>query len=311
MVSPLTRTIWSAKAGTRDALRFTFWHCGLASVLGRALGRDRRVVLVYHTVGEPSPVVNPSNVLPETTFVRHLEMIRRSSRPVVSLERILDFTRPLPEGGVALTFDDGYRGCLDVVAPLLEEREYPATFYVCPGFIDRKEGKWDDLLLLALPDFNKSLIREPRATVEAAIATAKTAAGADRLRAHADALLGWDELRRLKARGFSVQSHTVNHFYLSVLEDDELRHELVDSKARVDVELDQDTTSVAYPFGFPGCFDQRAKEIASAAGYRWAVQLGDRYLEPRTELFEVPRFGMHPRLRDWQLRLIFSGILPS
>ena len=68
MPSKLTRAIWSTKAAVRDGARWGLWHSGVA----RLAGRSRRIVFVYHTVGEPSPVVGASNMLSAAAFERHL-----------------------------------------------------------------------------------------------------------------------------------------------------------------------------------------------------------------------------------------------
>src|SRR5918999_4818105 len=42
----------------------------------------------------------------------------------------------------ALTFDDGLRSNLAVVYPILQKLGIPATFFVCPGLIDRASWLW-------------------------------------------------------------------------------------------------------------------------------------------------------------------------
>jgi len=41
-----------------------------------------------------------------------------------------------------LSFDDGFRECHDVIAPILKEKGIPATFFINPAFLDNKELFW-------------------------------------------------------------------------------------------------------------------------------------------------------------------------
>ena len=43
---------------------------------------------------------------------------------------------------VALTFDDGLRSNVEVAYPLLHRLALPATFFVCPGLVDRAKWLW-------------------------------------------------------------------------------------------------------------------------------------------------------------------------
>ncbi|HET9440600.1 MAG TPA: polysaccharide deacetylase family protein [Longimicrobiales bacterium] len=79
----------------------------------------------------------------------------------------------------------------------------------------------------------------------------------------------WDHLRELAAAGMSVQSHTVSHPFLSELELDQLLIELGESKARLDAELSQDTSEIAFPGGDPPGAGLRY--VIEETGYRFAV----------------------------------------
>ncbi|MEJ2038702.1 MAG: polysaccharide deacetylase family protein [Desulfosarcinaceae bacterium] len=86
----------------------------------------------------------------------------------------------------------------------------------------------------------------------------------------------WDQLRDLKANGFTIGSHTIAHSDLSKpsdIESDEaymqrLRHEIFDSKKIIDRELDQNTIFFAYPFGRS---NEMSARIVRQAGYKLAV----------------------------------------
>jgi peptidoglycan/xylan/chitin deacetylase (PgdA/CDA1 family) len=85
--------------------------------------------------------------------------------------------------------------------------------------------------------------------------------------------VSWDQLRQLKAWGMSVQSHSRSHPFLSELDAAALERELADSRARLDAELAQTTTEIAFPGGDP---PRRAlRRMLADAGY--TVALGTRW----------------------------------
>jgi peptidoglycan/xylan/chitin deacetylase (PgdA/CDA1 family) len=88
----------------------------------------------------------------------------------------------------------------------------------------------------------------------------------------------WDQLRKLKAEGFTIGSHTVFHTDLTKKKEGEteseflarVTRELLDSKKIIDRKLKQDTFIFAYPFGR---YDQTTSQIVREAGYTVAMSV--------------------------------------
>lgn len=88
----------------------------------------------------------------------------------------------------------------------------------------------------------------------------------------------WDQLKKMKADGFSIGSHTMFHSDLTIPGEGEtradwlarIRQELYGSKKIIDEKLSQDTYLLAYPYGK---YDQRAISIARKAGYKIAMSV--------------------------------------
>ncbi len=88
----------------------------------------------------------------------------------------------------------------------------------------------------------------------------------------------WNQLKEMKANGFTIGSHTINHSDLTRPKQGEndqahlarVKEELYGSKKIIDRKLGQDTHFLAYPFGF---YDQRSIQIARQAGYRLAMSV--------------------------------------
>ena len=97
---------------------------------------QRLVILGYHNI-EPTPSSSFDPGAGVRGLRQQLEQLGRAANIVPlgpSLRTLFDGGR-LPPRAASLTFDDGYRDALDVVAPLLEQYKLPATFFVCPGII--------------------------------------------------------------------------------------------------------------------------------------------------------------------------------
>jgi peptidoglycan/xylan/chitin deacetylase (PgdA/CDA1 family) len=88
----------------------------------------------------------------------------------------------------------------------------------------------------------------------------------------------WDQLREMKANGFTIGSHTVSHSDLTTVKEGEtelefiarIEEEIQASKKIIDKKLGQDTYIFAYPYGD---YDQRSINVARQAGYKIAMSI--------------------------------------
>lgn len=119
---------------------------------------------------------------------------------------------------VAITFDDGWRGAVDVGGPYLERSGHQAWLFVTSDLIGR-------------PGF-----------------------------------LERSELSRLSRRTFTVGSHGKTHRLLSLLSDQEVRHELEVSKRELENGLGYEVDCLSIP---GGAVDERVRRIAQEIGYRF------------------------------------------
>lgn len=90
----------------------------------------------------------------------------------------------------------------------------------------------------------------------------------------------WDQLRQVRDWGMSVQSHSRSHPFFSEIDVHELTQQLVQSKSKLDAELHQETTEIAFPGGDmpqpslrPLLFNLGYR---TAVGSRWGYNLDGR-----------------------------------
>ncbi|GGY32797.1 polysaccharide deacetylase [Bacterioplanes sanyensis] len=94
------------------------------------------VVLQYHHVDVTTPAI--TSVSPEQ-FEQHLQLIERLELPVIDLADALqriDAGQPLPQGAVAITFDDAYQSIYEHALPALEKRDWPFVVFVNTTAVD-------------------------------------------------------------------------------------------------------------------------------------------------------------------------------
>ena len=87
------------------------------------------------------------------TFVRHL---RERGTPL-SLDDVVEHHKtgtPFPPYAFAITFDDGFENNASVAAPILDDLNIPATFYVTTDFIASNRMSWIDRIEWALESVN-------------------------------------------------------------------------------------------------------------------------------------------------------------
>lgn len=239
--------------------------------------------------------------------------------PLAVVERALS-TGEVPTAGSVLTFDDGYREHLDLVAPLLSARGVSATFYVATGL--HGEGAelavvdaWYWLLdhavervaRVPLPDGGDfrgrvDAHRDKQAWVAGEPKAALLAASPAHQRAMVEALsqsagaalpadlaarlyLRRDEWSTLVALGMRVGAHSVRHPRLTQVDDATLRTE-VDASVDAIRALDADV-AFAYP---DGAYDQRVVDEVRRARASSAVTCEPDLVRSGADLMRLPRF---------------------
>jgi peptidoglycan/xylan/chitin deacetylase (PgdA/CDA1 family) len=101
-------------------------------------------------------------------------------------------------------------------------------------------------------------------------------------------------LGEMKERGFEVGSHTLTHPHLPDLDDDSLRDELWESRARIEQRLGSCET-LAYPFGE---WSGRVAAAAAECGYRYAFTLPSKTGQRAAAPHSIPRINVDYRDRE-------------
>jgi peptidoglycan/xylan/chitin deacetylase (PgdA/CDA1 family) len=228
------------------------------------------------------------------------------------------------------TLDDGYRDNMVHAQPVFRRNDCPFTVFVAPAITDgtcelwwagleamiasnRKveceiggthyrletatDGqKWQAWKTLYLPVRRMEQIAQRRWIREVC---ARNAIDLDAM-CRADAMT-WDELRNLAGDPLcTIGAHTVNHYALSLLPEDDARRELRQSADRIEAELGRRPRYLAYPYGSAKEAGPREFRLAAEAGFRAAVttRKGLIFPEHASHLTALPRASLSGKIQN-------------
>ena len=109
-------------------------------------------VLLYHGVHPDELELGPRNSsgkhISRSRFDAEMALLSQT-QPIVTMRQIAAAHRgdiELPDGAVAVTFDDGFLNNYTEAWPVLEKYGVPATFYLAAGYIGTGRMMWSDRL---------------------------------------------------------------------------------------------------------------------------------------------------------------------
>jgi peptidoglycan/xylan/chitin deacetylase (PgdA/CDA1 family) len=225
--------------------------------------RRKVLVLAYHRI---LPEAKNTLAVAQENFSRQIDYLRRRKYLFMNAEdfyqKYIAQAAPLPPKICLITFDDGYRDNIRYALPVLKERHIPATVFVTVQKIgDAEPYYWD---FKNSTNFSKD-----------------------------DLPLDWPELKHLQKSGWTIGSHTLNHYELKRLSDEEAERELRLSKQRLEKELSYPVNAVCYP---RGSADERVLGLARAAGYRLGFVTNSRV----DDWLALPRVGIYAHDTFWR-----------
>jgi len=289
---------------------------GISAMIARRQGGMR--ILMYHGVG--------TNDFPTQTFIAGLRFLRRNFDivPLDSIIKKLLAGDPGTGREIALTFDDGLRNNLTVLYPILQRTETPAAFFVVPGLVERNEWLWTHdarQRLLSLTDVDCYVfageLQAPASECLGIIDWMKAVPNKQRIEIHQRIrdrtksfvptpaqheqfdLMTWDDLTSLDPRLITIGSHSMNHPILSMISEDEIQTEIVDSRRLLEERLQRPVEYFCYPNG-----DYDNKIVAAVRKtYTAAIAVKSKTVACDDDPYCLPRVSAEaqPDLLAWRL----------
>ena len=127
-------------------------------------------VLYYHRVGPFRPGAPRKMTVTPENFKSQMHFLRRNAIEVLTLDEVL-----AGKPGVALTFDDGFKDCMEFALPTLEVLHFRATFFIVACAVGGTDA-W--MRGTPMPE---------------------------------ERIMGWDDLKRLLDAKMAVGSHSMTH----------------------------------------------------------------------------------------------------
>lgn len=276
--------------------RFMGFAVEIAGITALAEKRRRPgvTILYAHRIGDDE--LGFFGACPVSWFESALERLARRYK-FLALGDLVDRLlagRDLPEGGVVLTFDDGFRDNYELAYPVLRRSGFPATIFLAAECVDSGSLPWPQQVGWAfertrLPEVTLRCVgprRIPTGTrverqaghiaVERALrplgrlareAALHELADATGVEPPRDRMLTWNQIANMRRGGITFGAHTLTHPLLAQIPRQEALHEISASKQLIEQRLGEPVRHFAFP---GGSYDSELVQAVRAAGFQSA-----------------------------------------
>lgn len=328
------------------AIRAAFELLWLAQVprLSRLLSSSRGVIFTLHRVLPEAPAAFSPNAILQIRpdFLDYvIERVRDLGIDIVTLDeataRLAAPAKPNPF--VVLTFDDAYRDNLEFALPILRRHEAPFTLYVPTAFVDGIGELWwqaiEDIIARqeavaftengeieyvdtsttprkkeAFDRLYWHLRKLPEAQRRTVLAEFCANYGYDLEKQCRDLIMSWQDLRLFAGEPLcTIGAHTVHHYELAKLPEDEARREMLQSVDVIEAQFGIRPRHFSYPLGGPLSCGPREFAMAKDLGFATAVTTrpGGLYPHHLDALTALPRVSLNGYFQSKRYVDIFAS----
>ena len=218
-----------------------------------------------------------------------------------------------------ITFDDGYKGVLELGFPFLKKLNIPATVFICTDPTLRGVAyPWDLLrrwaalkkgvekeFIYKLNSLLLSIPGDKRWKIYKEMFKEKLPEVMQELR---PLYMSVSDIKCLLSEGWEVGAHTVSHPYLTEIADEQKKAEIAKCKQELEDLLGIEIPYFAYP---AGRYDQITKKMVQDSGYKLAFSLDNKVIfTGDTDMFCVSRVGCGNIKTKGELYAKATGIHP-
>ena len=268
--------------------------------------RDEGLILCYHNVvpANAGKFGEPGLHLSSDRFERQMRWLA-ARYTVVTLH---EFVSRLSEGKsmrsiAAVTFDDGYAGVFEHAVPILHALSIPATVFVVAGAVGRSSGFWWDQPEIVGNSSDQhhrlSALRGDGDAIVAGRASFNRVLPPWYRPAH------WSTIRARTGGGISIGVHSTTHRSLPTLDDSELDHEIIESRAIISDATGNWPEFFAYPYGH---WNSHVRDRVRSAGYVAGLTLDTGLNQIPADPWALRRVNVPARISDAAFEVWASGI---
>jgi len=277
------------------------WHWLMHQHLGgngKNFPDKRFQILYYHRV-LPAPLPFSLAAVSAEDFERQILLLSGLFR-IITIPQLLDEIEAgaLQPNTICITFDDGYADNFMYAFPILKKYGVAATIFLTTGVIGNNRLLWHDQVLYVMQHTAAQHLEWPMAggatwpldSVQARVTFASACLESLKQKKPsernqeikklaelcevnlnavvANEMLSWEQVKAMHHHGIAFGAHTVTHPILSLLDEDEMNWEILQSKQTIEERLKTKIEIFAYPNGQPRDFDERVKQVLKNCGMR-------------------------------------------
>jgi len=192
-------------------------------------------------------------------FAQQMDELIRFSKPVFA-----NIKGTLRNGThySSVTFDDGFQSVLENALPELHQRKVPSTLFIPTDYLGQHPG-W----------INNQDLEECNEIVITA-----------------------DQLSSLSTDLVMIGSHCLTHPNLSVLSQQKIEKELVESKQKLEKMLHRELELLAFPYG---AYNKNVLQLSKKAGYRRCFSAIPTFPAHKIDKYLIGRIDVSPD--DWSI----------
>lgn len=237
-----------------------------------------------------------------------------------------------------ISFDDGYKDNIIFALPILSKYNVKASFYVVTDCIENNTPTWTHILEYLFQNSSKSEIsidfdflpnnlrikelqtfKEKIVYVKQLKPFLKKVSHEQRnlvLNRVIDSfddvklpllMMSWDDLKHLMGLGHNIGSHTVSHYMLGTMTNEQdVRNELQNSFNKIVEKLGVAPLTISYPVG---SYNVTTIKLSKETGYKIGLAVKQELYNPNADsIFEIPRIELYNE-PWWKTKLRISHSL--
>ncbi len=219
-----------------------------------------------------------------------------------------------------ITFDDGFMDNYINAFPTLKRLKLPATIFLSTGSIDSRQPPWFIKIRNAFMTTKRNFFQLKLGKSDTALSMRNVlervkASDAvmnflkkcrdeergywvdeinnylkgDNLSNLKRLMLDWDEVREMAKDQIDFGAHTVNHPVMSQMDLKDAKKEILESKRRIEDELEKEVKAFAYPFGRKEDYKSEISDILRECNFICAVTTDQGTNSIKSNLYELKR----------------------
>lgn len=271
--------------------------------------------------------------------------LRKNKIKIISLDNLQEELEMKDRSRfVIFTFDDGYLDNFTYAYPIFKKLDVPFTIYITTDFPDNKAFLWWDALEILLLKNTRVFIKLKNKTLVFNCSTLKQKENTfvkirsliisfkkEELLSCLNELfltyridpyqnikmtaLNWEQIQALSRDPLvTIGAHSVSHPVFSNLGESSLRHEILDSKHKIESYIGKKVKHFSYPFGTPNEIGQREVKVVQESSFSSATTAipGNIFLKHKHYMYSLPRIPISGERegRDAKyLSLFFNGTI--